>query len=360
MSVLKYEHEIRPNFQLEHSDSRAHYEGVAVRTLLAIRRHWRLITSLVTLALTLACLIIPLIPRQYSAAAFVSPNLFSDQQEKVVPLASVDATSLVNSETRLIVSESVLQAVVKRLGMDQNPEAARSQSWAEGLDWFKGMLLPETRNHSPLDRQVTMLRNKVEVMKDPRSYLISISFTTRSADEAARIVNAIALEYLRDKAIQRRQDAVTAAEAELARQLAIYGKRHPKVLQAADGLVDARAALKAAVTSEESGGDAIVIGERVKLAVPNRTPTSPKGFVILSLSLMLGLLAGIGLAVWCDRHGLDARQVLIDLVSFRLPRDLRLRGKGDSSDPSGGSEADAAVSSPRQGGYSKHKNVVGH
>ena len=40
----------------------------------------------------------------------------------------------------------------------------------------------------------------------------------------------------------------------------------------------------------------------VKLALPNRTPTSPKGFMILGLSIMLGLLAGIGLAVWLDRR----------------------------------------------------------
>ena len=88
------------------------------------------------------------------------------------------------------------------------------------------MLFPETRNHS---------RNKVEVVKDARSYLISISFTARSADEAARIVNAIALEYLRAKKILRGQSAVSAAQGELWRQLAIYGEKHPKVLQSADG-----------------------------------------------------------------------------------------------------------------------------
>ena len=83
------------------------------------------------------------------------------------------------------------------------------------------MFFPETRNHSDFDRQVSMLRNKVEVMKDARSYLISISFSARSPDEAARIVNTIALEYLRDKTIRRRADVVMAAEGELARQMAI-------------------------------------------------------------------------------------------------------------------------------------------
>jgi capsular polysaccharide biosynthesis protein len=316
MSVLKCDHERWPNFQLEHADVRAHYENVTAGILLSIRRHWRLIASLVALALALACAIIPVTPRQYSAVALVYPDLFSNEQERVVPPASVDAASIVTSEARLIVSDAILQAVVRRLGLDLNPEAGRSHLWAsERLDWFRAMFLPETRNHSPFDRQVAMLRNKVEVMKDTRSYLISISFTARSADEAARAVNAIALEYLRDKTIHRRRDAVTAAEGELARQLMIYGEKHPKVLQVAEGLDASRASLKAAMGQEDGGWDAIVTDGRVKLALPNRTPTSPKGFVILGLSIMLGLLAGIGLAVWRDRRGLEPRADVISAAA---------------------------------------------
>jgi uncharacterized protein involved in exopolysaccharide biosynthesis len=319
MSVLKYDHERRPDFQLERADVRSHYENVAAGTLLSIKRHWRLLASLVALALAMACAIIPVMPRQYSAVALVYPDLFSEQQ-KIVPLGSVDAASLVTSEARLIVSDAILQAVVRRLGLDLNPEAGGSHSWAsERLDWFRAMFLPETRNHSAFDRQVAMLRNKVEVMKDTRSYLISISFTARSADEAARVVNAIALEYLWDKTNHRRRDAVTAAEGELARQLMIYGAKHPKVLQVAEGLDAARAALKAGMGG---GRDAIVDGRDasatdgiVKLALPNRTPTSPKGFVILGFSIMLGLLAGIGLAVWRDRRGLELRADVIPVAA---------------------------------------------
>jgi uncharacterized protein involved in exopolysaccharide biosynthesis len=239
-------------------------------------------------------------PRKYSAEALIYPNLFSRDQGKTVALASVDAASIVTSEARLIRSDAILRAVVKRLGLD--PVAANSQSWAtQGLDWVRAMLLPETRNHSPFDRTVSMLRNKVAVMNDTRSYLISISFTAPSADEAARVVNAFAIEYLRDKAVQRKLDAVNSAESELGRQLAVYGDKHPKALLAAEGLDAARASLKAAMSPQDGGQDDVTSDESVKLAVPNRTPTSPKGFVILGLSLLSALLAGIGLAIWRDR-----------------------------------------------------------
>jgi capsular polysaccharide biosynthesis protein len=244
--------------------------------------------------------------------ALIYPSLYSQEQGKITALASVEAGSLVNSEARLIVSDAILQAVVKRLGLEQLPEASQS------LGWFRALFFPETRSSSPFDRQVAMLQNKVEVMKDTRSYLISISFTASSADEAARVVNTIAVEYIRNKYMQRKQDSVTAAESELARQLTVYGDKHPKVLQAADDLDAARAALKSIMAPSKVGQDAVANDESVKLATPNRTPTSPKGFVILGLSFLLSLVASIGLVVWSDRRGLEPRQLLHELLLPRL------------------------------------------
>jgi len=40
--------------------------------------------------------------------------------------------------------------------------------------------------------------------------------------------------------------------------------------------------------------------------------------VILGLSFLLSLLAGIGLVVWSDRRGLEPRQFLLDLLVPRL------------------------------------------
>jgi uncharacterized protein involved in exopolysaccharide biosynthesis len=307
---LKFDHEKRSNFQFERSDFRAHYEDWAVHALLSIGRHRGLIASLVALSLAIACIIIPLLPRKYSAEALIYPTLFSREQGKAAPLASIDAATIVNSEARLLRSDALLRAVVKRLGL---APVAKSQSWAtQGLDWVRTMLLPETRNHSPFDRTVSMLRNKVGVMNDSRSYLISISFTAPSADEAARVVNAFAIEYLRDKDLQRKRDWVGAAEGELGHQLAVYGDKHPKVLQAVEELDAARASLKAAMSPQEGDQDEVVTSDdSVKLAVPNRTPTSPKGFVILGLSFLSALLAGIGLAIWRDRKDAKRKHTVV-------------------------------------------------
>jgi uncharacterized protein involved in exopolysaccharide biosynthesis len=266
-----------------------------------------MIVIFVAVGLMLAALAIPLMPRKYMAESLIYPNLFLREQGsgiRVQALASVDASSLISSEARLIHSDAIVRAVVRRLNLDRD---LSTNSWtSSGIDWIKAWLFPEMRNSSPLDRAASMLRNKVTVTNDTRSYLISISYTTSSAEEATRVVNSFAIEYLRDKALQHRLDAVKAAEAELGRQLAIYGDKHFKVQQAAEGLDGVRAALKASMSPQDGGQDEIVTDEGVKLAVPNRTPTSPKGFVILSLSFLVSLLAGCGLAVWRDRR--DAKR----------------------------------------------------
>jgi hypothetical protein len=59
-----------------------------------------------------------------------------------------------------------------------------------------------------------------------------------------------------------------------------------------------------------------VTQEGDKLAVPNRTPTSSKGFLIPGLSFVVSLLAGIGPAVW--RHRRNAKRKLS--VSIPRPR----------------------------------------
>lgn len=306
---LKVDHGKRPkkrsNLQFERLDYRAHYEELAARTLRSIVRHGRFIVSLVAFALVLACIIIPLMPRRYSAEALIYPNLLSREQGKVVALASVDGAAIVTGEARLLRSDPILRAVAKRLGQD--PKATPSRSWAtRGLDWLRDAYLPETRNHSPFDRTVAMLRNKVMVMNDTRSYLISISFTASSAEEAVQVVNAFVIEYLSDKVRQRRLNR----EVELRQQLAVYGEKHPKALQALAELDAERAALEAAMNPRDSDQEEVADDQSVKLAVPNHTPTSPKGLLILGLLLLTALLAGIGMAIWRDRREMERKHTI--------------------------------------------------
>jgi uncharacterized protein involved in exopolysaccharide biosynthesis len=256
----------------------------------------------------LACIGTPLIPRKYSAEALISPNLFTAEQEKAVAKASIDGAAMVTGEARAIRSDVILRAAAMRLGHDPNAATSRSRSMLL-LDRFRAAWLPETFNYSSFDRAVARLRHRVVVTNDTRSYLISVSFTASSAEEAAQVVNAVVIEYLRDKVRQRRLSKLISAETGLREQLAVYGEKHPKTLQAVADLEAERASIGAAMNQQDSDQYEVANDQNVKLAMPNHTPTSPKGFVIFGLSLLLASLASIGVAVWRDRRD-EAKQAV--------------------------------------------------
>jgi uncharacterized protein involved in exopolysaccharide biosynthesis len=286
-------------------DYRAHYLDLAKRTLASIVKHRTLVLKCVAAGFVIACVIMPVMPRKYSAEALIYPNLFSMDQDKAVAKASIDGATMVTGEARAIRSETIMRAVATRLGHD--PTATASRSWLTmGFNWLRSLWLPETVNYSSFDRAVARLRNKVVVMNDTRSYVISVSFTASSAEEAVQVVNAVVTEYLRDKVRQRRLGKAIAAEAELRDLRAVYGEKHPKSLHAAAELEAERTALQAMANPQDDDQYEVGNDQSVKLAVPNYTPTSPKGFVVFGLSVLLALLAGIGLAVRRDRK--DAEQ----------------------------------------------------
>jgi uncharacterized protein involved in exopolysaccharide biosynthesis len=281
-------------------DYRAHYLDLAARTLSSIVKHRIFILKCVAAGFVFACISMPLLPRKYSAEALIYPNLFSSDQDKAVVKASIDGATMVTGEARAIRSDAIMRAVATRLGHDSN--VTTSRSWlTTGFDWFRAAWLPETLNYSSSDRAVAMLRKKVVVMNDTRSYVISVSFTASSAEGAVEVVNAVVTEYLRDKVKQRRLSKVILAETALREQLAVYGEKHPKTLQAVAELDAERAALQAASNPQDSDEYEVGNDQGVKLAMPDHTPTSPKGFVVFGLSLLLSLLAGIGVAVRRDR-----------------------------------------------------------
>jgi len=294
---------------------RAHYEDVAANTLRSIARHVRLIALLVAIALVVAGLVVSQLPRRYSAEALVRPDLFRGEEgTKYVPLANIDGTALVSSEAQLIRSPSMVRTVIKRLGLDADPEfVAPNSASLQVLNSVRAALLPETIANLPLERAAARVGQMLMVANDTRSYLISVSFTAASPEKAAKVANAFALEYVRAKAVQRLGDSVTAASRELSRQSAIYGEKHPSFLQVKADLDAARLRLQAAVNEPEVTVGKNAASDAITLAEPNPTPSKPKGMVILGLAFLSALIFGISIAVWRDRRqaGRDLKNDLL-------------------------------------------------
>src|SRR5262245_15669993 len=170
--------------RFEPANLREHYEDVAADTLRSIVRHGRLIVTFIVIALALAGLLVSQLPRKYTAEALVRPDVFHGEEgSKYTPLANIDGAALVSNEAQLIRSPSMVHMVIKRLGLEGDPEfGAANSDVLQHLGWVRAALLPETLLpetvvSSPLERAAARVRQRLSVANDTRSYLISVSFT---------------------------------------------------------------------------------------------------------------------------------------------------------------------------------------
>jgi uncharacterized protein involved in exopolysaccharide biosynthesis len=300
--------QLQENFDgLEAPDLGGIYEDVLATALRAIARHIYMIIAVVTLALAVATLLVWQLPRKYSAEALVQPDLFlSEESSKDATLATIDGSSIITGEADLIRSPMIVRAVVKQLGLDRDPEFAGPRK----LDWLRTAVLPLAIKSSSLERATWRVSGNLEVVNDPRSYVISVSFTASTPEKAASVANAFALEYLRAKALQRLADRLTATNRELAQQSAKYGERHPGIVQLKVKLDTIRTRLQTVANSPAMSVRDIVPNGGITPADSDPRPSSPDGFLIFGLAFALAVVLSFWLAIWLDRRARRTRQRL--------------------------------------------------
>ncbi len=280
------------------SVAKIHYQGVVYDTLRTLWARSPLIAAGVAVALVLASVTLVLIGPRYTGQAVIQLNFIREEPAtgtRILSTASVDATAVVDGAARIIRSPATANAVVMRLGLDNDPAFAReSLSWrifssVRSLFGFEEIV---PSNHDLAEEQ---LMRRITVTSDPRSYLISISVTGGDPQLAAKLANVVALEYLRGQLLQQVSDAYAAAEREMEEISAIYGVRHPVYQSEQTKLESLRLRLRA--LREEPFDEALassVTGQLFVAARSSMVPSSP------NIPLVLGVTAvvALGIATW--------------------------------------------------------------
>jgi uncharacterized protein involved in exopolysaccharide biosynthesis len=279
---------------------RAHYDQVAYDTLRVVWHRKFLIASIIVVSLLGASFALALIGPRYTGEAIIQLSFSREESTsadaKIQPIAPMEAVALVDSAARILRSRATASAVVYRLGLDKNPDFARESIAWQALLALRGALGLEGVSSSPRDLAVNALMKKVTVTTEPRSYLISITITTKNPDQAAMLANAVALEYLRGKSLQQLTEVLAIAERELAQLSSVYGVRHPSYIVGRTKLEALRAQAKA--LRDGAGEDAArMSGQSFVPAEKVMVPSGPNIVLILGLTAGAALVAGIWLAL---------------------------------------------------------------
>lgn len=164
------------------------------------------------------------IPSKYVSTAqlFIDPRDLRVLQNEVSPNAvGSDPTSItayLESQARIIASDSIKTRVIRQEGLDKDPEFG-GEATKTGLAALIADLLPSS-GAPPRDGTLyalAALDKVVSVRRGERTFVIDISVTSREATKAARIANALATSYLEDQASVRSEAANRATEALTAR-----------------------------------------------------------------------------------------------------------------------------------------------
>jgi uncharacterized protein involved in exopolysaccharide biosynthesis len=135
------------------------------------------------------------------------------------------------------------------------------------------------------------------VRTEPRVYLIKVSYAAGDPAFAALVVNTFVAEFVREIELQKLSEQQAVAKRTLSTTLETFGEKHPQVRVAQVRLAAAEDLLRAEWNKkpEEILRDA---GERITVAQPDAVPSSPNPPVIIFLSLIVGLVAGLGCALY--------------------------------------------------------------
>ena len=129
--------------------------------------------------------------------------------------------------------------------------------------------------------------------------MIEVRYTAKEPAIADVIANAFVAEFLRSSRLQTLSLQRSSAAAALSKQLAMFGDKHPRVIRAQMRLAAADDLLKNQL-AEAPNVILQNVGQNVTLATAG--PSKRSMPLVLGLLLLVGLLAGVAVALWLERR----------------------------------------------------------
>jgi polysaccharide biosynthesis transport protein len=189
-----------------------------------IRRRRRTILYSVIAALLCAILFLVFATPQYTAVTqvLIHPTDLRIVKDELTPSsqASDAGAAQVESQARVISSDSVLRRVVASERLDRDPEFIGKPSLLRTLTLSiltplgLGQIL---NNADPTLTALYELQRHIRVKRAERTYVVDIAVTSKSATKAAGIANAVAEAYLEEQKSARSETARRTSDALLAR-----------------------------------------------------------------------------------------------------------------------------------------------
>lgn len=220
-----------------------------------VRRWWPMVVLFAVIGMIAAVVVSRLVPPRFTATSqiLVDPRGLQIFDNELQPRQQ-DANTGVNfveSQARVITSQSVIARVVEKERLMDDPEFAGEVGAAWAVDLLKAIGLGPTRETTVTDRDRAAqiaLGERLSVRRPERTFVIDVTVRARTAEKAARLANAVSEAYNEVQA-QARADQARRASQALASRLDELRERVREAEQRAEdfrrrsGLIGTRAQL---------------------------------------------------------------------------------------------------------------------
>ncbi len=184
-----------------------------------MRRHLIAIAIFGLLGLGLGIGLAMLAPNRYGSTAqlLIDPRDLRVLQNEIAPQAvgSDVTTAYLESQARVIASDSIKRRVIDRLDLAMDPDfGGRRPGLAERLGLSAG---PSGPQRDPVLTALDVMDKQVMVRRGERTFVIDITAISSEGPKSARIANAMAEAYLDDQSIVRSESATRASASLTAR-----------------------------------------------------------------------------------------------------------------------------------------------
>lgn len=270
---------------------------------------WRrklLVAGIIAFAIVLGVMAVVVLPARYTAQAYIRGEYVASDtlpmQVKNVTTGSLstgpmslDPVRVIETQTRLLQSNRLARRVAQELGLDQLQPVLSKRGLLPSLFHGSASLTPDQQ----LDMAAGKLLDQLTVISDPKAYLITVRYRTGDPELSVLIANAFVAELLRSTKLQVLSQQRTFAQATLSNQLAKFGDKHPKVAALRMQLEATDASLQQQLNESP---DVILQGAGENVTKAIASPSGPTAPFVIGLALIVGLMIGVGVALWLERR----------------------------------------------------------
>jgi uncharacterized protein involved in exopolysaccharide biosynthesis len=189
-----------------------------------LRRRWKTLAAAPAALVALALIYVMTATTLYTATStvLVDPrraNVVDNSQTVLTNFGTDDAT--IESQTLLIQSVAILQRVVEKLKLTEDPEFTPKPGLLDPIRRLFSSSAP-TSGASPEDaakaRSIEILQKRMKVTRQGTTFLVDINVNSEEPQKAAKIANAIAEGYFEEQ-VRAKYDATKIAASWLSGQI---------------------------------------------------------------------------------------------------------------------------------------------